>query len=196
MKTPAAVGATVAVILCVMPSNKSLQETRSTCVPVHDKHGDVRRAGESPAMPPHPQPLLELEPLGERGPPAIKLGDGGVDPGHQPLVTTGPHGSRAEHDAVVADAGVGDVQCAGVERGRLAWKRRHSAAAAKHVEADPRQHALLARTTVRPAVIADPKMLEQHRLLQHAGDLLRPTDEPVEQDRSGSGAELGIEPRV
>ena len=67
-------------------------------------------------MPPYPQPLLELESLGERGPPAIERGDGGVDGGDQPLVTTGPHGSRSEHDAVVADADVGNVQRAVLAR--------------------------------------------------------------------------------
>ena len=55
-------------------------------------------------MPPYPQPLLELESLGERGPTAIELGDGGVNIAHQPLMTTGPHGGRPAAASAVLPA--------------------------------------------------------------------------------------------
>ena len=147
-------------------------------------------------MPPHPQPLLEPESLGERGSATIELGDRSIDRGHQPLVATGPHGSRTKHKAVVADARIGDMQDAAVERRRLVGKRRQLAATAEHIEADPRQHALLTDAAIGPAVITDPKMLKEHRLLQHAGDLLRPSHEAVEHDGGPWRTESGIEPRV
>ena len=55
-------------------------------------------------MPPYPQPLLELESLGERGPTAIELGDGGVNIADQPLMTTGPHGGRPAAASAVLPA--------------------------------------------------------------------------------------------